>query len=270
MRIIESTHREDIPRLDTEDLRKRALIEDLFQSGTVTFAESVSDRLVIGGVIASGQPIRLEAPDELRSAYFLERREVGIVLLSGTGTVVADDERYEMQPHEILYLGMGTRDVVFEGEAVFYFVSAPAHRREPTVLSHRADAEVVPIGSAENANSRTIRKHIHEGGIVSNQLAMGITTLEPGNVWNTLPPHTHERRTELYLYFELGSGFVAHIMGEPRQTRHLIVRDREVVVSPPWSVHFGAGTQAYSFVWSTAGENLTYTDSEPVGFEMLR
>ncbi len=270
MRIIESTHREDIPRLDTEGLRKRTLIEGLFQVGKITMAESVSDRLVVGGAIPAGGPIRLEAPDELRSTYFLQRREVGIVLLSGTGAVIADDERYEMQPHDILYLGMGTRDVVFDGEAVFYFVSAPAHRTEPNLLSRRGDAEVVPIGSVDNANSRTIRKHIHEGGIVSNQLAMGITTLEPGNVWNTLPPHTHERRTELYLYFELGSGFVAHIMGEPTQTRHLIVRDREVVVSPPWSVHFGAGTQAYSFVWSTAGENLTYTDSEPVGFEMLR
>lgn len=270
MRVLRSTHSADISRLDTSQIRDRFLSTDLFRSGEITFVESEGDRIIVGGAVPHGQPLELVAPEQLRAHFFLQRRELGIAVLSGSGTVETENELFELVEHDVLYVGLGTKTVIFNGNAVFYLVSTIAHRKDPTVLSRKQDAEEVPIGTAAESNARTIRKHIHEGGVASNQLAMGITTLEPGSVWNTLPPHTHERRTEIYLYFGLGDGLVSHFFGEPDSTRHIIVRDRQAVFSPPWSVHFGAGTRAYSFVWSTGGENMTYKDSESVTLPDLR
>lgn len=266
-----ATHPDEMHTLTPAELRERFVVGGLFVPGEVRMALSMHDRLVIGGAVPAGGSLALPAPDELRCAYFCERREVAIVCLSGSGAVVADGVPHPMTAEEILYVGQGTRSVSFGGDAVFYFVSAPAHRSLPTALGTRAEAETHEIGSAAVASARTLRKYVHEDGIASCELAVGITTLAAGSVWNTMPCHTHERRTEIYLYFGLPAGErVVHLCGRPDATRSLILADREAVISPPWSVHTGAGTAPYRFVWSTGGENLAYTDMDLVPTESLR
>lgn len=261
-----ATHPDEFAALESSQLRARFLLADLFVPGSAQLVLSHHDRLVVGGVLTAGGAVALRPPDELRAKEFCDRREIGVVCLSGPGVVSAGPERYEMATEDILYLGAGTGPIEFSGaDAAFYLVSAVAHENHPAALARRNDAETVHIGDPEHANVRTIRKYIHAGGIRSCQLAMGITTLEPGSVWNTMPCHTHERRTEAYLYFGLTRDErVIHLCGRPGATRSIIVADRQAVISPPWSVHFGAGTSAYRFVWATGGENLTYTDMDPV------
>jgi 4-deoxy-L-threo-5-hexosulose-uronate ketol-isomerase len=269
--VVFATHPDEMSGLTTEQLRRRFVLDELFANGEIRWALSHHDRILVGGAMPAGATLELVPPHEIRAARFCDRREVGVVCLEGSGAVVADDDEFALDAEDVAYVGQGTRSVALTGDAVFYLVSAPAHFRHPTTVGRRSDADVMAIGAAEQASARTIRKYVHEDGIASCELAMGITTLEPGSVWNTMPCHVHDRRTEVYLYFDLPpTERVIHLCGEPDKTRSLILADRQAVISPPWSVHTGAGTATYKFVWATAGENLVYNDMDPVATESLR
>lgn len=266
------THPDEMNALDGAGLRARFLLEDLFIPGEARLVLSHHDRIVVGGILPAGADVRLPVPAELRAAEFCDRREVAIACLAANGTVTAGEERYEMAVEDVLYLGVGTAEITFSGrDAAFYLVSAPGRARHPSALVHRDDADALRIGDAGHANLRTIRRYVHTGGVASCQLTVGITTLEAGSVWNTMPCHVHDRRTEVYLYFDLPPGDrVVHVCGRPDATRSLVVADRQAVISPPWSVHFGVGTSAYRFVWATAGENQAWDDMDPVATRDLR
>lgn len=255
-----STHPEDVGALDGADLRRRFVADGLFGRGEVTWTYLHDDRLLIGGAVLVGEAVVLEAPAPVGSGHLLDRRELAVVALEGAVEVVADGARHDLGVHDVLYLPRGTRSVRLAGTGVVYLVSAPAHTDHPAALASRDDVEALHLGSNEGANERVIRKYVHADGIASCQLVVGITTLSPGSVWNTMPAHTHSRRTEVYLYDGLGEAPVVHLMGEPHATRSLLLHDREAVVSPGWSIHSGAATREYSFVWAMAGENVDYTD----------
>ncbi|HZP15576.1 MAG TPA: 5-dehydro-4-deoxy-D-glucuronate isomerase [Nocardioides sp.] len=266
-----ATHPDEFATLSPEEMRERFLVEGLFADGEVRWMLSQSDRILLGGAVPGGANLAITAPAEVRAINLCDRRELGVVCLSGAGTVTADDRTFEVEAEDIVYVGAGTISVSVGGDAAFYLVSAPAHLSHPTTLIKRADAQTLTIGDADKASLRTLRKYVHDQGAASCELALGITTIEPGNVWNTMPCHTHDRRTECYLYFDVPEGErVVHIAGQPGRTRSMIVADREAIISPPWSVHFGAGTAPYKFVWSTAGENLAYNDMDPVATTDLR
>ncbi|SDI40138.1 4-deoxy-L-threo-5-hexosulose-uronate ketol-isomerase [Arthrobacter subterraneus] len=264
MRRLWSTHPEDVDGLSNEDLRERFVVSDLFAPGEIRFSYAHDDRIVIGGAVLLGPSLQLNSPPELRSVDFLARRELGIVGLEGTVSVTSSDGSWDVSVHDVLYLPCGTSSVTLSGHGVVYLVSAPAHKRTTAALASRDEVEALHLGSPEEANVRTIRKYIHADGIESNQLVLGVTTLSAGSVWNTMPPHVHNRRTEIYLYDGLGDAVLFHQMGEPQNVRQLILGNRDAVVSPPWSIHSGSATAAYSFVWAMAGENIDYTDVEAV------
>lgn len=269
--VVFATHPAEMAGLTTAQLRERFVLADLFAPGEVRWALSHHDRILVGGAIPVGGTLDLTPPFEIRAAAFCDRREIGVVCVHGSGGVVADGVELALDAEDIAYVGQGTTNVSLTGEAVFYLVSAPAHLAHPTTVGRRSDAEVIEVGEAARASARTIRKYVHQDGIASCELALGITTLEPGSVWNTMPCHIHDRRTEVYLYFDLPTDArVVHLCGEPDSTRSLILADRQAVISPPWSIHTGAGTAAYKFVWATAGENLAYNDMDPVATESLR
>lgn len=265
-----STHPDDLAALDAQALRDRFVVRGLFRTGDLSFAYAHDDRLLIGGVRVEGEVVPLQAPDALRSEFFLERRELGVVCLDGSVDVTAEGENFTMARHDVLYLPRGTRAVWFGGEGTLYLVSAPAHRGGTATLAAHDDVEAIHLGSADQANERTIRKYIHADGIAGNQLVLGITTLAAGSVWNTMPPHLHSRRTEIYLYDGLGDNVLVHLMGQPVATRQLLLHDRDAVVSPPWSIHTGVATGPYSFVWAMAGENTDYGDVDTVAPKDLR
>ena len=262
--------------LDTDGLRRQFLIDDLFRDGDLRLVHTPYDRYVVGAAVPTGGPLALEPFDELRADYFLQRRELGAVNVGGAGTVTVDGEAHALGPREALYVGRGHRDVAFESDdagrpARFYLGSAPAHRDGPVQRVTEADAETAELGSAAGSNARTLRKLIVAPAVDVNQLQMGMTTLHSGSAWNTMPAHTHGRRMEVYLYFDVPDGeAVAHFMGEPDQTRVVWVQNEQAVISPPWSIHAGAGTAPYSFVWSMAGENLDYGDMDPAPTASLR
>ncbi len=261
--------------LGTEQLRESFLIGGLFQPGEVAAHYTDLDRMIVGSAVPTTSPLSLPASfKETGTDYFLERREIGILNIGAPGTVRVGSERYELQNLDCLYVGKGEREVAFEngpaGQAQFYLVSTPAHAKHPTAKAARAQAEVQELGDAAAANRRRICRYIHLNGIKSCQLVMGFTEFVGGSVWNTMPPHTHSRRTEAYLYFDLGPQIVVHLMGEPRATRHLIVRDREVVLSPAWSIHAGAGTGSYRFCWAMGGDNQVFHDMDAVPIADLR
>ena len=237
-----STHPDDLSHVDGATLRERFVLSGLFTSGEVSWGYAHDDRLLVGGVVLDGRPVTLTAPDEIAAEHLLDRRELAIVGLAGAVQVAADDESFAVGHHDVLYLPMGTRSITLSGEGVVYLVSAPAHRRTAAALASRDEVVAVRLGAPERSNDRTIRKYVHADGIESNQLVLGITTLEPGSVWNTMPPHVHARRTEVYLYDGLGDDVLVHLMGRPDETRHLLLHDRDVVVSPPWSVHTASAT----------------------------
>jgi len=269
--IIHATHPAEMATLTTEELRRRFVLTDLFVTGEINWVLSHHDRILVGGAMPQGGSIELHAPAALSAPYLCSRREIGIVCLEGSGTVVADDETLDLEAEDIAYVSQGTGSVSLTGNAVYYLVCVPAHRPNRTVVGRRKDAEAVVIGESERASARTIRKYIHEDGVASCELALGITTLEPGSVWNTMPCHLHDRRTEVYLYFDLAAPErVVHLCGRPDESRSLILADRQAVISPPWSIHTGAGTATYKFVWATGGENLVYNDMNPVATESLR
>lgn len=270
MRRLWSTHPEDLTGLGTNELRDRFVVSDLFAPGEIRWAYAHDDRIILGGAVLAGQTLELLPPAEIRAERFLDRRELGVVGLEGEVVVTADGESWQVAHHDVLYLPCGTQSVALSGTGAAYLVSAPAYRRTEARLASRDEVTAVHLGSSDGANKRIIRKYIHADGIESNQLVLGITTLEAGSVWNTMPPHVHPRRTEVYFYDGLGDAVLLHLMGEPGNTRQLLLHDRDVVVSPPWSIHSGAATAAYSFVWAMAGENIDYGDVEVVNPKDLR
>ncbi|MSU66822.1 MAG: 5-dehydro-4-deoxy-D-glucuronate isomerase [Opitutus sp.] len=254
--------------LSTAELRDAFLIGGIFQPGKIVAHYTELDRMVVGAAVPQAAPLELPAARELGTSFFLERREIGILNLGAPGIVRVGAERHTLSALDCLYIGLGEREVAFEngpqGQSAFYFISSPAHAKHPTVRATREEAKSAPVGDPAKANRRRIAKYIHPEGIRSCQLVLGFTEFEPGSVWNTMPPHEHSRRTEIYLYFDLGDEMVVHLMGRPKATRHLIVRDREVVLSPAWSIHCGAGTGSYRFVWAMAGDNQIFSDMDAV------
>ncbi|WP_136587366.1 5-dehydro-4-deoxy-D-glucuronate isomerase [Microbacterium hydrothermale] len=270
-----ATHPEQIPGMTTAQVRERFLIDDVFVAGEVRLTYTHHDRIVLGGAVPAGSELALTGYPEIRSDYFLEHREVGIVNVGGPGTVTADGVVYELATGACLYLGRGIRDVVFadarDAGAQFYLFSAPAHTTYPAALVSPGEGTVRELGDPLTSNRRTLNQYIHENGVQSCQIVMGVTQLHPGSMWNTMPAHTHDRRTECYLYFDVpDDARVVHLMGERDETRHLIVGDRQAVISPSWSLHSGVGTAAYSFVWAMAGENQSFDDMDAAPITDLR
>ncbi len=265
----------DFKNYTTDRLRTDFLLQNLFVQNEVRMVYSHIDRIITGGIVPV-KPVRLEAGSELRADFFLERREIGIINIGGEGKVIADSVEYVLGNKDGLYIGMGTKQVSFESintdkPAKFYFNSTPAHKTYPTVRIRAAEAETEKLGSLEQSNARTIHRYIHLKGVRSCQLVMGMTELEPGSVWNTMPCHTHERRMEVYLYFDMpDNAVVSHFMGEPSETRHIIVRNEEAVISPSWSIHSGCGTRNYTFIWGMAGENQVFADMDAVAMTALK
>ena len=260
---------QDMIGLSTQELRDAFQISDLFVPGEITGHFTDLDRLVVGGVLPVAGPVELLNHKETGRAFFLERRELGAINIGGAGRVIADGQTFVLEKLDCVYLPMGTRAVRFESidagyPARFYFLSCPAHAAHPAAMMKSADATPVALGAQETSNQRTIYKFIHPGGIQSCQLVMGLTALAPGNVWNSFPPHTHWRRTEIYFYFDLGDKILSHFLGEPRETRHLFLHNEEVALSPNWSMHFGVGTGSYKFIWGMAGENQVFDDMDAV------
>lgn len=264
------------PALDTQALRAAFLVDSLFQRGELDLVYTDTDRAVIGSAVPTGSTLTLTAGAELRAAYFCERRELGILNIGGDGIVTVAGTEYPLAKLDCLYVGRGSRDVSFASHsaaapAAFYLLSYPAHAPYPTALAQLKDATAVELGTVAEANRRTLHKYIHAGGLKSCQLVMGFTRLHEGSVWNTMPPHTHTRRSEVYLYFDLGAQRrVMHFMGQPQETRHLVVADRQVVISPSWSIHSGCGTGAYTFCWGMGGENQAFDDMDPAPLAELR
>jgi 4-deoxy-L-threo-5-hexosulose-uronate ketol-isomerase len=262
--------------LSTEELRENFLLTGLFVEGRVTMRVIDLDRAGIGGAVPTTGGLRLEVPDELRAEFFAERRELGVLNIGGDGKVTVDKDVFALSARDVVYVGRGSREIMFESKeashpARFYIVSYPAHADYPTTLVRAADVTGNEIGSAERANRRRIARYIHREGVRSSQLVMGVTVLEPGSVWNTMPAHTHSRRSEVYMYFDLpADAMVVHLMGEPTELRAMIVRDGDVALSPGWSVHCGCGTSSYSFCWAMGGENQDYGDMDPVPVESMR
>lgn len=270
----------DVKTYDTARLRHDFLVQDLFNANEIKTVYSQIDRIIIGAAMPVGKVLKLEAGDELRARYFLERREMGIINIGGKGTVTVDGKPYDFKYRDGMYIGMGAQEITFasadESEpAKFYFNSAPAHMTYPTVFID-PDKDILPqnkleLGTLEDANHRILRKYILPGQVESCQLEMGITSLEPGSVWNTMPCHTHDRRMEVYLYFEVPeTAAVFHYMGEPTETRHIIMHNEEAVISPSWSIHSASATHAYSFIWGMVGENQDFDDMDGVDIKDLR
>ena len=262
-------------RMDSTELRENFLVEGLFEQGKVVMMYSFVDRVMVGSAVPEKKALKLEAGAEMACDYFAQRREVGIINIGGAGTITVDGTEYALDKKDSLYIGMGSKDVSFasseaKSPAKFYIGSYPAHKEYPTKLSKVADAAQVHLGSNETANDRTIFKHIHPDGIKSCQLVMGYTDLVVGNVWNTMPGHTHFRRMEVYMYFDVGDSLVFHYMGPPNETRHIAVRDGQAVISPSWSIHAGVGLENYSFVWLMGGENQVFDDMQGYTLDEVR
>jgi len=278
MDIRQSIHSEHARTLDTEGLRREFLIREVFRPGEMTMTYSQIDRIVVGGVMPLTAPVRL--PGGIGKTfgvdYFLERRELGLVNIGGPALVSIDGRNLAIDTHEALYIGMGARELEFRSietdtPARLYYNSAPAHRALPTKKLTLADAASVKLGEAASANRRTIHKFLVPEVIETCQLCMGMTRLEEGSLWNTMPSHTHDRRMEVYLYFDVApDAVVFHMMGEPKQTRHILVHNEQAVISPSWSIHSGVGTRAYSFIWGMVGENQTFDDMDQVNAIDLR
>ncbi|MCR5155391.1 MAG: 5-dehydro-4-deoxy-D-glucuronate isomerase [Butyrivibrio sp.] len=269
----------DEKHYDTQRLREEYLIDDLFQPDVIKLVYSHIDRIITGSAVPVKEELKLTAGDELRAEYFLQRREMGVINIGGAGVITIDGKKYDVDYKQGMYIGMGAKDVSFAScdaskPAKFYINSAPAHKTYPTVLIKREgtpsedvviikDENKKELGSLEQANHRVINKYILPGQVETCQLEMGMTELKPGSVWNTMPCHTHDRRMEVYLYFDIPEdALVMHFMGEPTETRHIVMRNEQAVISPSWSIHSGCGTQAYTFIWGMVGENQDFDDMD--------
>lgn len=276
MQIRHSPGPTDYQSLSTDGLRATFLVETLCAPGKLELVYTDADRAIIGSAVPTAAPIKLVADAELRAAFFCERRELGVLNIGGDGVIEVDGAKHEMRRLDCLYVGRGSRNVQFASAdpgrpAAFYLLSYPAHAALPTTHAGLKDATPVELGTAADANCRTIYKYIHTGGIQSCQLVMGFTQLKEGSVWNTLPPHTHTRRSEVYFYFDLDpKRRVMHFMGRPQNTQHLVVADRQAVISPSWSIHCGCGSGRYAFCWGMGGENQTFEDMDPAPVDQLR
>lgn len=262
--------------MDTTELRKNLLIDELFKPNNIKMVYSYIDRIIIGGACPTNQAIPLKAGKELATDHFLDRRELGVFNVGDNGAITVDGQKYPMSNKDAIYVGSGAKEITFSSEftespARFYFNSATAHCSYPTTKISIDNAKQVPLGSLEEANKRTIYQFIHPDVLKTCQLCMGLTILDPGCVWNTMPCHTHARRMEVYFYLDLKTdNLVFHQMGEPQETRHIVIRNEEAVISPSWSIHSGVGTQNYAFIWGMVGENQTFTDMDMVNMSDLR
>ncbi|WP_064609484.1 5-dehydro-4-deoxy-D-glucuronate isomerase [Photobacterium sp. J15] len=276
MEIRQPIHSAHAKTLDTEGLREQFLIEDMFQEGQIKLTYSHIDRIIVGGAVPTTDELVLEGGKEIGVDFFLERRELGAINIGEPGLVIVDGETYEIGHREAIYVGKGAKEVKFSSvsaqkPARFYVNSAPAHMTYPTRKITREDASPETLGSQENCNVRTINKYLHPAVLPTCQLLMGMTELAPGSLWNTMPCHTHERRMEVYLYFNMkDDNLVFHYMGEPQETRHIVMRNEQAVISPSWSIHSGVGTAAYTFIWSMVGENQTFHDMDHVAMSDLK
>lgn len=275
MKILHAVHPEDFRRYTTAEIRERFLLQQLVAADNIRLAYTHYDRVIVGAAHPVSKMLTLQCPDQLKAEYFLERRELGVVSIAGKGSVSVDGNAYEMERLDCLYVGKGSKVVSFKSAdaaspAKFILFSAPAHHQFPTKLMKPAEASPTTLGSLENNNQRTINKYIHNNGLQSCQLVLGVTQFERGSIWNTMPPHTHDRRMESYFYFDLAEGQrIVHFMGEPQETRHLFLQNEEAIISPPWSIHSGVATGNYSFIWAMAGENKAFTDMDAVSLDNL-
>lgn len=276
MKIYQAISEREAKTFTTEQLRENFLIESIFKTNEVHFVYTHYDRVMVGGATPTTVALSLQTYDNLKSDYFLERREIGIINVGGNGTIEVDGESFNLSKLDALYIGKGVKEVVFKSDdanspAQFFLLSAPAHQKFPTQKMGKEEASPVSLGTVETANERTIYKYIHRDGIQSCQVVMGLTVLKTGSVWNTMPAHVHDRRMEAYLYFDLNPEHrVFHFMGQPQETRHMLVANHQAILSPPWSIHSGAGTSNYSFIWAMAGENLDFTDMDFVKISDLK
>lgn len=280
MNVRQPSNSKDAKHYTTDRLREEFLISDLFNVGKIQRVYSHIDRIITMGFCPGNESLELgqdlDIMKSLGTTYFLERRELGVINVGGKGTITADGKTYTMNPQDGIYIGKETKEVLFASEdptkpAKFYTLSAPAHKVLPTVHVDITKTKQVPLGDGATCNKRTIFQFLHPEVMETCQLMMGLTKMDPGNVWNTMPCHTHERRMEVYFYFDLPEdGFVLHLMGEPTETRHLTLRNEEAVISPSWSIHSGCGTTSYSFIWGMCGENQTFGDMDHVDMKVFR
>ena len=276
MEVRYANHPKDSQKYDTTELRANYLQEKIFEEDQICLTYSHIDRIIFGGAMPVNKEIALDAADELRADYFLQRREMGAINVGGKGAVILDGVRYEIDKYEGLYIGMGVRKISFSSQdknnpAKFYINSVPAHKSYPIVKIDRSKAITAELGSQENMNKRTIYKFIHPEVCKSCQLAMGVTMLMEGNSWNSMPCHTHERRMEVYFYFDLPEEQrVFHLMGKPQETRHIVMANDQAVISPSWSIHSGVGTSNYTFIWGMCGENQEFDDMDNIKIKDLK
>jgi len=276
MEFLFTADRERYRRMTTSELRESYMVDSLFVPGEITLCYTDVDRAIVGSAVPLGDAQTLPVHKELASDFFAQRREIGVINIGGAGKISVDGETYDVANRDSLYIGRGSKDVEFRSDsadepAQYYFLSYPAHAAYPTKLVKQADAKRMDLGSLEECNKRVIHQSIRPGIVDTCQIVMGFTQLAPGSIWNTMPPHTHRRRTEIYMYFDLDEASnVFHFMGEPDETRSLVVRNGEAVVSPSWSLHSGAGTRNYTFIWGMGGENQEFDDMDFIDMKTLR
>ncbi len=277
MKVYYSVNPEHFKRMNTEEVRDTFLLDSLFKSDSVEMIYSEIDRVIVGAAIPSTIELVLEAnKKEMAADYFAERREIGVINIGGSGKIILDEAEYTLQKEDMLYIGRGTKSIKFAKASgselpVFYFVSYPAHKDYPSKHIPKSESEKANLGNQKEANVRVINKYIHPKNLTSCQLVMGMTELAEGSVWNTMPVHTHQRRSEVYMYFNVkDDAVVMHMMGAHSETRHIVVRNMQAVVSPIWSIHSGCGTKNYSFVWAMGGENQDFGDMDGVGMKDLK
>lgn len=276
MKTLYAVHPEDSKKYTTDELRKRFLMEEVFVQDTIKLTYSHVDRIIFGGAMPKNQELVLEAKKEMAADYFLERRELGVINIGGDGYIIAGDTRHSINKGDAIYIGKGTKNIIFGSldsskPAKFYINSCPAHKTYPTVRISYNDANHKLLGTQESINKRTLNQYIHPDICQSCQLSMGMTVLDSGNAWNTMPTHTHERRMEVYLYFDMeNDARVFHLMGQPNETRHIVMKNEQAVMSPSWSIHSGVGTKKYTFIWGMCGENQDFDDMDNVKMEDLR
>ena len=276
MEIRYSNHPDDSKRYTTEELRKHYLVEEIFLGDKINLTYSHVDRIIFGGAMPIDKELVFEADKEMAAEYFLERREMGIINIGGDGVITLDGVEYEMKRRDGIYIGRGTKEISLkslnkDNPAKFYINSVPAHATYPTVKINIEDANPVTLGDSKTINRRTIYQYVHPKVCKSCQLSMGLTQLEEGSAWNTMPSHTHERRMEVYFYFDMDENTrIFHMMGEPQETRHIVMKNEQAVISPSWSIHSGVGTSDYTFIWGMCGENQDFDDMDHIKMDDLR